>query len=187
LEPVDRAGDADMNTDWTDRLFRHKWLVLLVLLLGVAAGVLLLYALVRLELIQQVTALINKNTPVPLFLGLMLVLPMIGVPISVFIFVLGIKFGIGYGILLLALIMPFHILGSYAIALGIRQPMRKPWVSVSRSAIFWSAGATIIYLKCLRTRWPALVFSSSLFRYFPTRPRITCCRWPGSRSATVSG
>jgi uncharacterized membrane protein YdjX (TVP38/TMEM64 family) len=102
-----------------------KWLAALVLILGVAAGVLLLYALVRLELIQQVTVLINKNTPTPLFLGLMLVLPMIGVPISVFIFVLGIKFGIGYGILLLAVIMPFHILGSYAIALGIRQPIRN--------------------------------------------------------------
>lgn len=114
-----------MNAEWAERLFRHKWLVVLVLILGVAAGVLLLYTLMRLQLVEQAIALIHKNTPTPLFLLLMAVLPMIGVPISIFIFVLGVKFGIGYGILLLALIMPLHILGSYAIALGIRQPIRN--------------------------------------------------------------
>ncbi|MFW5902194.1 MAG: hypothetical protein ACOCTS_04035, partial [Thermodesulfobacteriota bacterium] len=114
-----------MKKSGEEIVFRHKWLAVLLLILGVGLAVAGLYVLMRLELIQQATAIINKNTPAPLFLGLMLVLPMIGVPISVFIFVLGIKFGIGYGILLLALIMPFHILGSYAIALGIRQPIRN--------------------------------------------------------------
>ena len=112
-----------MNAEWAERLSRHKWLAAIVLVLSVAAAVLLLYILMRLQWIQQAAALINRNTPVPLFLLLMAVLPMIGVPISAFIFVLGIKFGIFYGILLLALIMPLHILGSYAIALGVRQPL----------------------------------------------------------------
>lgn len=97
-----------------------------ILVTGVVGCLLLaMYLLMRFDLIQQATALINKNTPVHLFLLLMLVLPLLGVPLSVFIFVLGIKFGIGYGILILEIIMPLHILTSYVIARTVRQPIKN--------------------------------------------------------------
>ena len=92
---------------------------------AVGCAVLAFYLMMRFNLIQQATALINKNTPTHVFLLLMLVLPLVGVPLSIFIFVLGIKFGIGYGILILEIIMPLHILASYLIALTVRQPIKN--------------------------------------------------------------
>ena len=92
---------------------------------AVGCAVLAFYLMMRFNLIQQATALINKNTPTHVFLLLMLVLPLVGVPLSIFIFVLGIKFGIGYGILILEIIMPLHILASYLIARTVRQPIKN--------------------------------------------------------------
>ena len=92
---------------------------------AVGCAVLAFYLMMRFNLIQQATALINKNTPTHVFLLLMLVLPLVGVPLSIFIFVLGIKFGIGYGILILEIIMPLQILASYLIARTVRQPIKN--------------------------------------------------------------
>jgi len=104
---------------------QNRWLAALLLVSVLAMLVLAFYWLVRLNLIQQITALINKNTPTTLFILLMLLLPLVGAPLSLFIFVLGVKFGVGYGILLLVLIMPFHILVAYGIARNLRQPIRN--------------------------------------------------------------
>jgi uncharacterized membrane protein YdjX (TVP38/TMEM64 family) len=92
---------------------------------AVACGILLLYGLIRLDLISQATALVNKNTPALLFFALMLTLPMVGAPLSLFIFVLGVKYGIIYGVLLLEIIMPLHILISYALARIVRHPLSR--------------------------------------------------------------
>ncbi len=114
-----------MKTSGEKRLLQDRWAAAIVLIAVVAIGVLGLYGLIRLDLIAQATELINRNTPAWLFIVLMLLFPMVGAPLSLFIFVLGIKFGIGYGVLLLALIMPFHILVAYGIARNIRQPIRN--------------------------------------------------------------
>ncbi len=114
-----------MTISGEKRLLRNRWVAASLLIALVAIGVLGFYGLVRLDLIEQATALINRNTPTWLFIILMLLLPLVGAPLSLFIFVLGIKFGIGWGVLLLALIMPFHLLVAYGIARSIRQPIRN--------------------------------------------------------------
>jgi uncharacterized membrane protein YdjX (TVP38/TMEM64 family) len=85
-----------------------------VLLGAVAAGVALAaYALAHRHQIAQVISLVNENTPVPLFLALMVVLPIFGVPISLFLLVLGIKFGLTAGLCLMVLVMPIHMTVSF--------------------------------------------------------------------------
>lgn len=107
------------------RLIQNKAVIGILVVLFLACLMLAFYLMIRFNLIQRATALIDKNTPVHVFLFLMLVLPLVGVPLSVFIFVLGIKFGIGYGILILEIIMPLHILASYLIARVVRQPIKN--------------------------------------------------------------
>ena len=106
-------------------LFQNRAVSGILIAAAVGCVVLAFYLMMRFNLIQQATALINKNTPTHFFLLLMLVLPLVGVPLSVFIFVLGMKFGIGYGILILEIIMPLHILASYLIARTVRQPIKN--------------------------------------------------------------
>ncbi|MBS3758214.1 MAG: hypothetical protein KGY61_06090 [Desulfobacterales bacterium] len=112
-----------MKKDLASTIRQDKVLAGIAITGLVGCILLAMYLMIRFDLLEQATALINKNTPAHLFLLLMLVLPLVGVPLSVFLFVLGIKFGIGYGILLLEIIMPLHILASYAIARMIRKPM----------------------------------------------------------------
>jgi len=83
-----------------------------LLVAGVAA---VGYFAVSHDLIPRAIALINENTPVPLFIALMIILPIIGVPITPFLLVLGIKFGLARGILLMVLIMPVHMIISFAL------------------------------------------------------------------------
>lgn len=114
-----------MNEPGESAGMQNKLLVGIIAAAVVGCLVLAFYLMIRFNLIQQATEIIDKSTPAPLFLLLMLVLPLFGVPLSVFIFVLGVKFGIGYGILLLEIIMPFHILASYLIARTVRQPIKN--------------------------------------------------------------
>jgi uncharacterized membrane protein YdjX (TVP38/TMEM64 family) len=107
------------------KLIQNKAIISIAIILAFSCLMLAMYGLIQFNLIERVTTLINKNTPTHIFLGLMLVLPLVGVPLSVFIFVLGMKFGIGYGILLLEIIMPLHILISYIIARTVRQPIKN--------------------------------------------------------------
>jgi uncharacterized membrane protein YdjX (TVP38/TMEM64 family) len=74
-----------------------------------------LYFLVRFDLYQQITAVVNERTPAGLFIAAMLVLPMVGVPMSIFLFLLGIKFGMGWGLLILEVVMPLQILVAYGV------------------------------------------------------------------------
>jgi uncharacterized membrane protein YdjX (TVP38/TMEM64 family) len=100
----------------------HKiWAALILGVMG-AAG---LYLLFRFDLYHQVTAIVNERTPAGLFILLMLVLPMVGVPMSLFLFLLGIKFGIGYGLLILEIIMPLQIFVAYWMARFFRLPMEE--------------------------------------------------------------
>jgi len=104
---------------------QNKLLVGMIAAAVIVCLVLAFYLMIRFNLIPRATAMIDKNTPAHMFLFLMLVLPLVGVPLSVFIFVLGIKFGIGYGILILEIIMPLHILISFIIARTVRQPIKN--------------------------------------------------------------
>lgn len=114
-----------MSQPTVKKLIQNKAIISIAIILAFSCLMLAMYGLIQFNLIERVTTLINKNTPTHIFLGLMLVLPLVGVPLSVFIFVLGMKFGIGYGILLLEIIMPLHILISYIIARTVRQPIKN--------------------------------------------------------------
>jgi uncharacterized membrane protein YdjX (TVP38/TMEM64 family) len=77
------------------------------------------------RIIAQITELISENTPAEVFIPLMVVLPLAGMPLTVFLLVLGIKFGVGPGLLLLEIILPVHILIAYFLAIGVRAPIEK--------------------------------------------------------------
>ncbi len=90
---------------------RHK----LLLAAGLAGIILIGYAAVNREVIVQTISLVNENTPAPLFIALMIILPIFGVPISLFLLVLGIKFGLAAGLALMVIIMPIHMIISFAL------------------------------------------------------------------------
>ena len=83
------------------------------------------YFLIKYDLFHQVTALINENTPVELFIPLMIFLPLVGVPLTFFLLLIGIKFGALNGLFLLEAIIPIHILIAYLLAIGVRNPIES--------------------------------------------------------------
>jgi uncharacterized membrane protein YdjX (TVP38/TMEM64 family) len=93
-------------------LFRKQNILLGAVLAGVA---LVGYVLTHRDQIAQIISLVNENTPAPLFIALMVILPIFGVPISLFLLVLGIKFGLTAGLLLMFLVMPIHMTISFAL------------------------------------------------------------------------
>ena len=103
---------------------KHKfkiWIALAAVALIAAA----VWVLIKYDLFHQVTALINENTPAELFIPLMIVLPLVGVPISFFLLLLGIKFGLLNGLLLLEASLPLHMLIAYFLAIAVRKPIEN--------------------------------------------------------------
>ncbi|MEW6076409.1 MAG: hypothetical protein AB1724_01210 [Thermodesulfobacteriota bacterium] len=88
-----------------------------IVLLGAILTAVMLggYAITHRDQIVQMISLVNENTPAPLFIALMIILPIFGVPISLFLLVLGIKFGLTAGLLLMFLVMPIHMTVSFAL------------------------------------------------------------------------
>ncbi len=123
---------------------RQRLFILIPFLILIIGG--LVFAQFEYGLFQRIMTLIDENTPTGLFIALMLVLPVAGVPISLFLLVLGIKFGLIYGIALMEMTMPFHILLSYGLARTIRRPVeyllvnrygyRIPQVSPDKALMF---------------------------------------------------
>lgn len=74
---------------------------------------------------EQAVSMIDKNTPPALFIALMVVLPLIGIPISIFLIMAGIKFGILYAVLLWAVVLLSHTLISYYLARALRRPLMR--------------------------------------------------------------
>ncbi|RJP94876.1 MAG: hypothetical protein C4518_02620 [Desulfobacteraceae bacterium] len=99
---------------------KYKLIIGLTFIVLMAATV---YILVAFDLFHQITALINENTPPELFVGLMLVLPLAGVPMSFFLLFLGAKFGILTGLLILEILLPIHMIAAYVVAHAVRKPL----------------------------------------------------------------
>lgn len=96
------------------------------LLAGAALLVLLaatLYLILTFDLFHRVTALVNDKTPPVLFLGLMLALPLAGVPLTLFLLFVGAKFGLFTGILLLEAVLPLQMAAAFLLAHGVRKPL----------------------------------------------------------------
>lgn len=97
-------------------------------LVGIVAIILFIVAAAaafRYNLAQTIMTAINQNTPLPLFIALMLVLPFTGFPISVFFVMAGLKFGIITGLAITALTMPVHFTGSFFLARALRGPLNR--------------------------------------------------------------
>jgi len=88
-----------------------------ILGLAVAAAVIALmgYAAVKYDMIPKMISLVNEGTPTPLFITLMIILPIFGFPLSPFLLALGIKFGTLTGIGLMVACMPIHMIVSFGL------------------------------------------------------------------------
>jgi len=89
----------------------------------VALAAAVVYILIAFDLFHQVTALINENTPPGLFIGMMILLPLAGVPLSLFLLFLGAKFGVLTGLLLLEVILPINMIAAYVLTHAVRKPI----------------------------------------------------------------
>ena len=105
-----------------EKIKHHKYMVLAAIA-GLALIAVAVWALLEFGLLQQVLSVINEKTPPELFVLLMAFLPLAGVPISLFLFFLGVKFGLVKGLLLLAVLMPFHLLAAYGLVITVRRPL----------------------------------------------------------------
>lgn len=88
----------------------------------VAVGI---YLAVKFEYFQKAVSLVDKSMSAPLFITLMVVLPVVGFPISVFLIVGGIKFGILWAILLWLAVLPIHATIGYYVARWARDPLER--------------------------------------------------------------
>lgn len=145
-----------MNTQSALLPGKYKLIIGLALITLVAAAV---YILIVFDLFHQVTALINENTPPELFVGLMLLLPLAGVPLTLFLLLLGAKFGVVTGLLILEVMLPLHMIAAYVLAHAVRKPLVSYLVNRKN------------YQLPVVPEHHALMFSFFLspFRYFPTR------------------
>jgi uncharacterized membrane protein YdjX (TVP38/TMEM64 family) len=112
------------SMDSSESVLKNKYKIMIALagLLVISVAV---YLLVKYDLFHQVTALINENTPAKLFIPLMVVLPLVGVPLTFFLLLVGMKFGTLNGLLLLEAIIPVHILIAYLLATCVRNPIES--------------------------------------------------------------
>ncbi|MDF1578594.1 MAG: hypothetical protein P1P81_09160 [Desulfobulbales bacterium] len=122
-------------------------------LAGGAALVLLVVAIYLIYRYEPAVALgeylASRINPV-IFLALMLVLPVVGIPITIFLVLVGIKFGIVQGLLLSAAIMPCHMALTYYL---VHSFLRK-WIS----ALLKPYNVSIPKLKGRENRLRALIF-----------------------------
>ncbi len=99
------------------------------LVMAGTAGIVLLtaalYLVYHYELANILKEYLSQRMPPGIFLFLMLVLPLVGVPISIFLVLVGIKFGIVEGALLSAVIMCCHMAITYYL---VHSFMRK-WLT----------------------------------------------------------
>ena len=105
-----------------EKIKHHKYMVLAAIA-GLTLIAVAVWALLEFGLLQQVLSVINEKTPPELFVLLMAFLPLAGLPISLFLFFLGVKFGLVKGLLLLAVLMPFHLLAAYGLVITVRRPL----------------------------------------------------------------
>jgi uncharacterized membrane protein YdjX (TVP38/TMEM64 family) len=108
--------------------------------LGISAG--------GLDWLDRLKEGLDRNLPYGLFLGLMAVLPVLGFPISAFLILGGVRFGIGLGLLAMAVTFPFHLLAVYLITHSLlrrrlesflnRYDYRMPRIPPNRAVLYTS-------------------------------------------------
>ena len=154
--------------------FKYKIVIVLaaLLVIAVAAGFLIKY-----DLFHQVTALINENTPVKLFIPLMVFLPLMGVPLSFFLLLLGIKFGALSGLLLLEAIIPVQILIAYMLAIGVRHPIANFLVKRKNYQIPEVPEGKVFLFSFLTLTFPVFPYSVKLYLLPLAGVKFRYCFW----------
>jgi len=117
-------NNIDYSMDAGEAVLKNKYKIMIALA-GLMVIAVVVFLLIKYDLFHQLTALINENTPAKLFIPLMVVLPLVGVPLSFFLLLIGIKFGALNGLLLLEAIIPVHLLIAYLLAIGVRHPIEN--------------------------------------------------------------
>jgi uncharacterized membrane protein YdjX (TVP38/TMEM64 family) len=104
-----------------------------------------IYLVVEYDLFVRSLNFLDEKMPAGLFIALIAALPVFGVPFSPFLVLAGIKFGAIGGLLLLSVVMPAHLLISYALARFLHRRLRDflerfgygiPNVPAERAAMF---------------------------------------------------
>lgn len=148
--------------------------------IGLAASVFIVagvYIFIEYELFQKVTALINENTPAELFITLMIFLPLVGVPLSVFIFLLGMKFGLLYGILLLEIMLPIHMLTAYLLAHVVRKPIENYLIKQKNYQLPKVPAKKALVYSFLFLVFPAFPYSVKIYMLPLAGVRFRYCFW----------
>ncbi len=102
-----------------------KTYIVILLITAAALAVTGIYLAVHFGLFQDIISIINEDLSTPLFIVLMVVLPVVGFPISIFLIIAGIKFGVLYSILLWLMILPFHTTIAFLAAKSLRPLLEK--------------------------------------------------------------
>jgi len=102
--------------------YSKLWLIAAIV--GTICLLALLYWLLHEEASVLMSYAVDEKTPPLLFIGLYIVLPLIGFPISPFLVLLGIKFGGWLGVLIMFAGMPLHL----AVALFLSHSFLRSWL-----------------------------------------------------------
>ena len=129
------------------------------------------------QIIAKLTELISENTPPKVFIPMMVVLPLAGVPLTLFLLVLGIKFGVVPGLLLLETILPVHILIAYFLAVGIRSPIEKYLIRRKNFQIPEVPAHKALIFSFLVVTFPVFPYAVKLYLLPLAGVRFRYCFW----------
>lgn len=105
-----------------------KKITLTMVSVSLAAGAVLLFFMED-DPEQWIKFIVNRNTHWVLFTGFMAVLPIFGFPISVFLFLAAVKFGFALAVLVTLLVIPLHLIGSWALAKTLLYPHMEDFLT----------------------------------------------------------
>lgn len=129
------------------------------------------------QVMAQLTYLISENTPAKIFIPMMAVLPLVGVPLTFFLLVLGIKFGVVPGLLLLETIIPIHILSAYLLAVGVRAPIEKYLIRRKNFQIPEVPPQKALVFSFLVVTFPVFPYAVKLYLLPLAGVRFRYCFW----------
>ncbi|MFZ5564050.1 MAG: hypothetical protein ACOZBW_08345 [Thermodesulfobacteriota bacterium] len=100
----------------------HRFFFIIIVLVLLAVAGILVYRYVP---VRELMAAINEQTPPWLFVCLMALLPLAGVPLSIFFLLICVVFSTGTGVLITAAVIPFHLAGFFLLTKVIRSPIER--------------------------------------------------------------
>jgi len=99
----------------------YRMLLGILLLGGVAAGLFVW----KPNLLTDIHDIIRWSAPVPVFLLLFLLLPLVGFPVSLLFVVAGARLGLVWGLVAMLLVIPLHLTAMFGIAAALRRQLMR--------------------------------------------------------------